>query len=72
MLWRDLEFEERLGLSVGRRIQAGGETALWEGRPGPPAPPSRPFPLGGIVSSRAAVMVAGTHLRVPCARPWVM
>lgn len=51
MVWRDLEFEERLGLSVGRRIQAGGETALWEGRHGPPAPASHPFPLPGIVSN---------------------
>ena len=40
--WRDLGFEERLGLSVGRRIQAGGETALWEGRPGPQRLPHNP------------------------------
>ena len=40
--WRDLGFEERLGLSVGRRIQAGGETALWEGRPGPQRLPHDP------------------------------
>ena len=70
MSWRDLEFEERLGLSVGRRIQAGGETALWEGRPGPPAPASCPFPLLGIVSNRVAAVEAGTQPRVPCARLW--
>ena len=70
MSWRDLEFEERLGLSGGRRIQAGGETALWEGRPGPPAPASCPFPLPGIVSNRAAAVEAGTQPRVPCARLW--
>lgn len=67
MSWCDLGFEERLGLPVGRRIQAGGETALWDGRPGPPAPPSQP----GLVSNRAAVMVAGTHPCVPCDRLWV-